>query len=531
MKRITGWILTLALCAGFGLYAATGIAAPRPNIVLIMVDDMGYSDIASYGGDIETPNLDQLAADGLRFSQFYNSARCCPTRASLMTGLFPHQTGIGHMTETPKGLDTHNRGYYGYRGFINKNCVTIAEVLKPAGYHTYMAGKWHLGMHSADRWPLQRGFERFYGITAGASSYLDPQHPRGLLCDNMLVQPEGDDYYTTDAFTDNAITFVEEQEDDKPFFLYLAYTAPHWPLQAKPKDIAKFEGRYMKGWDALRAERHQRQLDMGLLSSDWPLSPRDARAWDDLNAKQKKEMAYRMAVYAAQIYAVDYNIGKLVDVLKRQGKLDNTLILFLTDNGGCAEGGELGGGKYSDINNPAISSNVSYGRAWANASNTPFRRYKHYVHEGGISTPLIAHWPAVISEKRGAITHAPGYLIDVMSTVIDISGAEYPQEVGGKVIHPLEGKSLTPVFETGEREGHEWMYWEHEDNCAVRNGKWKAVQKFSTDKWELYDLDADRTELNNLADAQPERTQRMADKWHAWARTHFVVPKGELKKK
>ena len=502
----------------------------RPNIVLILVDDMGHSDIGCYGGETDTPHIDQLAEDGLRFSQFYNTARCCPTRASLLTGLHPHQTGIGGMTNTPRDerdVETTPRGYH---GFLNRDCVTTAEVLKEAGYHTYMAGKWHLGYHRQERWPLQRGFERYYGIISGASSYFRPQPPRGLTLDNARVGPEGDNYYTTDAFTDYAIRYIEEQKDDSPFFLYLAYNAPHWPLHAKEEDIKKFVGRYRCGWDELRKQRLKRMVEMGLIKAEWGLSPRDpgARAWDELTDEQKEQLDYRMAVYAAQIHCVDYNIGSVVETLREMDQFDNTLILFLSDNGGCAEPyKDLGGGDFEDINNPEKWGAISYGQGWANASNTPFRLFKVWVNEGGISTPLIAHWPDVIKGQEGQITHDVGYLIDVMPTILEITGAEYPDEYNGHNIQALEGRSLAPAFEGDRLEPHEWMFWEHVGHCAVRHGKWKGLQEFSTEEWELYDMESDRCELNNLAEEHPEIVKHIADKWHEWSKTHSVVPKHE----
>ncbi|MCP5113376.1 MAG: sulfatase-like hydrolase/transferase, partial [bacterium] len=409
----------------------------------------------------------------------------------------------------------------------------MAEVLGAAGYHTYMAGKWHLGYHQRDRWPLQRGFEKYYGIIAGASSYFNPQPPRGLTFQNDPIQPTGDGYYTTDAFTDYAIRFVNEQTDDQPFFLYLAYNAPHWPLHAKEEDIRKFAGKYTMGWDELRLERHARQIEMGLVREEWGLSPRDdgARPWAALTAEQKKQLDYRMAVYAAQIHCVDYNVGKLVAALTEEGQLDNTLLLFLSDNGGCAEPyKDLGGGDFADINNPAKSGAISYGQGWANASNTPFRLFKVWVNEGGISTPLIAHWPKVIREQRGQITDSAGYLIDLMPTVLEATGAEYPRTFNGKWIHPLEGRSLMPAFETGDVPQHEWMFWEHQNNSAVRHGRWKALQKFGQDNWELYDVVDDRNEMRNLASANPELLKRMVAKWYDWAWRVRALPKGEKKK-
>ncbi len=500
----------------------------EPNIVLILVDDMGHSDIGCYGGEIDTPCIDQLAEDGLRFGQFYNTARCCPTRASLLTGLHPHQTGIGGMTNPPNRMRDPENTPYGYMGFLNRDCVTIAELLKEAGYHTYMSGKWHLGYHKQERWPRQRGFERYYGILSGATSYFRPRPPRGLTLDNTHVEPEGDDYYTTDAFTDYAIRFISEQKDDRPFFLYLAHNAPHWPLHAKEEDIRKFTGRYMCGWDELRKQRLKRMVEMGLIKEEWGLSPRDpgARAWDELTDEQKIQLDYRMAVYAAQIHCVDYNAGRLIETLKRIGKFDNTLILFLSDNGGCAEPyTDLGGGEFEDINNPEKMGAISYGQGWANASNTPFRLFKVWVHEGGISTPLIAHWPAVIKSQRGKITHDAAYLLDIMPTILEITGAAYPDEYNGHKIHPLEGRSLAPAFRGEELEPYEWMFWEHVGNGAVRHGKWKAVEDRRVKSWELYNLESDRCEVNNLAEEHPEIVKQLSDRWYQWAKRCYVLPK------
>lgn len=501
-----------------------------PNIVLIMVDDMGYSDIGCYGGEIPTPNIDRLAADGIRFSQFYNTARCCPTRASLLTGLFPHQTGIGHMTNSPKSDKKYEDwGTEGYIGYLNQQCVTIAEVLREAGYHTYMTGKWHLGYHKPERWPLQRGFDKYYGIISGASSYFWPHGNRGLTFMNeALPPPDSTQYYTTDAFTDYAIQFIEEQEEKAPYFLYLAYNAPHWPLHAKEEDIEKFVGKYMHGWDQVRANRLEKQRSMGLFEHEVGLSARDARVrpWDEVDEAQKKRVDYRMATYAAQIYSVDYNIGKLLYSLEERGDLDNTLILFLSDNGGCAEMyHEFGTKPQSWINKANYSGAVSYGIGWANASNTPFHEYKVQTYEGGISTPLIAHWPARIKEQKGSITHAPGYLIDIMPTLLEVSGASYPEQYQGNDIHPLEGKSLVPVFETGNRQDHEYMFWEHQSNCAIRYGKWKAVKRLTDEEWELYDLEEDRIESNNLAREFPKIVQQLDEKWNEWAKAHQVLPK------
>jgi arylsulfatase len=525
--------LTTAALSPLSASAMTALRPKQqPNIVLIMVDDMGYSDIGCYGSEIPTPNIDRLAQNGLSFNQFYNTARCCPTRASLMTGLHPHQTGIGGMTNTPKKEKDITTTPYGYTGFLNRDCVTIAEVLKGAGYHTYMSGKWHLGYHAKDRWPMQRGFDRFYGINAGACSYFWPHDGRNISYNNEFVEIERDsDYYTTDVFTDYAIKFLNEQKDDNPFFLYLAYNAPHWPLHAKEEDIEKFKGKYSMGWDKLRLQRHAKQLEMGILDKNWKLSDRDpgARPWDQLSKKEQKELAYRMEVYAAQVYAVDYNVGKLIKSLKAQDKLDNTLILFLSDNGGCPEPWtDKGGGKLEDINDPENSGAVSYGQGWANASNTPFRRFKVELHEGGISTPLIAHWPTVVKSQKGKITDAVGYLIDIMPTVLDITGASYPHKYNGNKIHPLNGQSLLPALKTGKVKQHEWMFWEHMDGYAVRWGKYKALKHKDKETWELYDLKTDRTETNDLASQNPEILEKLKTKWLEWANSYHVFPKEKI---
>lgn len=508
-----------------------GTAGQRPNIVLIMADDMGFSDIGAFGGEIPTPNIDRLAGNGVRFSSFYNMARCYPTRASLMTGLHPHQTGIGGATNSPRGL-IGDHGVFGYRGFLNRNSVTMAEVLGEAGYHTYLAGKWHLGYHTPDRWPLQRGFERFYGAIAGATSYLKPQGSRGMMLDNTaLASPEGE-FYTTDAFTDHAIRFIEEQEDEAPFFLYLAYTAPHWPLHAREEDIQKFVGKYRDvGWDKLREQRLQRQLELGVMEEGQALSPRDdgARSWEDLTDEQKDQLDYRMAVYAAQVYRMDHNIGRLVEFLEERGELDNTLILFLSDNGGCAEPyNDLGGKDFSLINDENYGGAVSYGQGWANASNTPFRRFKVWVHEGGISTPLIAHWPAGIKANPDNWVRTPAWVPDLMPTILDVTGAAYPENYNGYPITPYVGQSFAGALSGDGFERERWMFWEHMNHKAVREENWKAVWERKAEgdgQWQLFDLSNDRSEMNDFADRQPKRLARMVAAWEDWAWKSHVLPK------
>ncbi len=505
-----------------------------PNIILIMSDDMGYSDLGCYGGEIRTPSLDRLAGNGLRFTQFYNSARCCPTRASLMTGLYPHQTGIGHMTNYPGDSLAHDYGLPGYRGFLNRNSVTIAEVLQQAGFTTLMTGKWHLGYFGKEKWPLQRGFDRFYGIIPGACNYFNPVHPRGITEGNDTISVDEEDFYTTDAFTDQAIRFIRETREreagdlqqGRPFFLYLAYNAPHWPLNAPAGDIERYRGKYMDGWQEVRLARYERMKQMGLVDPRWELTPQDSRDWDSLSGEKKKEMDLRMAIYAAMIDRMDQNIGKLVRFLEEEGILDHTLIIFLNDNGACAEFAEMGSGPSEELGTE-LGYVLSYGRAWANASNTPYREYKHWVHEGGISTPLIIHWPSAIPpEVRGTLVHEYGFLPDIMATCLDAAGVAYPDEYRGCTIHPPAGKSLLPIVRGGEGPVHtEPIFFEHEGNKAVRMGKYKLAASWNEDRegdWELYDMEADRTEMNDLAGIMPEKTEEMKNLYENWAAGHMV---------
>ncbi|HBE66694.1 MAG TPA: arylsulfatase [Planctomycetaceae bacterium] len=492
----------------------------RPNIVIIMADDMGYSDIGCYGGEIRTPNIDELALSGLRFTQFYNTARCCPTRAALLTGLHQHQTGIGQMTETPNGPNKGNNP--SYQGYLNRRCVTIAEVLGSAGYHTYMAGKWHLGYHGKEKWPRQRGFDRFYGAIAGATSFFKPHGKRGITLDNENLDPPSDpNYYTTDAFTDYALRFIKEAKDDKPFFLYLAYTAPHWPLHARDEDIQRYVGKYLHiGWDELRSQRLAEQKRLGIVDETTKLPERDegVRPWKELTQKQKVQLDYRMAVYAAMVDRMDQNIGRVVSLLKEQGDLDNTLLFFLSDNGGCAEPyKDLGGGRFIDINNPNQAGAISYGQGWANASNTPFRKFKVFSHEGGISTPLVVHWPEGLKTAPGAITSHPAQVIDLMPTVLDVTGADYPVTFAEQAILPLEGVSFAAKLRGNHSEPAEWMFWEHAGHAAVRHGDYKALLPRREKTWQLYDLSVDRQEAIDLAGEYPERVDQLAAKWQAWA--------------
>lgn len=534
---------------------ANDAAAPRPNFIVILSDDMGYSDIGCYGGEIQTPNLDQIASQGIRFAQFYNTARCCPTRASLLTGLYPHQAGIGHMME--------DRGLRGYSGNLNSQCRTIAEMLKPAGYSNYAVGKWHVTRHAGEEgpkhnWPLQRGFDRFYGTIHGAGSFFDPS---SLVRDNNMISPFADEdykpdvYYYTDAISDHAVRFIDEHKQrqaDEPFFLYVAYTAAHWPMHALPEDIQKYRGLYNDGYDAIRKKRLQKGSELGLIDAKQGLAPA-AKDWSQVQDREW-EIAC-MEVYAAMVDRMDQGIGKIRSQLERSGLSENTVILYLQDNGGCAEAmGRIGNAKHPNIPRPAsptlpvrkptdfaavgsvpdqtrdgfpvrmgknampgtADTYVAYGEGWANVSNTPFREYKHWVHEGGISTPLIAYWPNGIS-KPGTITKEPGHLIDIAATLVDLAGATYPKDAT-----PLEGVTLRPIFE-GKPIHREAIYWEHEGNRAVRAGKWKLVAKHGK-AWELYDIEADRIESKDLAKELPAKVNELKALYEAYAKRADVAP-------
>ncbi len=501
---------TAAMPAAAAMGPAAAAADSKPNILIIMADDMGYSDIGCFGSEIPTPNLDRLAREGVRLTQFYNCARCCPTRASLLTGLYSHQAGIGHMV--------NQRPLPGYQGYLNGRCVTLAEALRPAGYRAAMSGKWHVG-EDRPHWPVDRGFERYFGLISGASNYFRLDKGRKMALDDQPFTP-GDGFYMTEAITEYALRYMEEFASRKePFVLYAAYTAPHWPLHALPEDIDKHRGKYMKGWDEIRRERHERQIAMGIVERRWPITPRDpdVPAWETVSDKNERDL--RMAVYAAQIDRLDQCIGRLLARLRQLRIEDNTLVLFLADNGGCAE--EKISGEKPLPPGPADSF-TSYGRPWANASNTPFRLYKHWVHEGGIASPFIARWPRVI-KKRNGILHQPGHVIDIMATCLDAAQAAYPADYRDRETVPLEGKSLLPLLRNGARPGHEAIFWEHEGNKAVRQGRHKLVSRHP-DRWEIYDMEADRTELRDLSGAHPELVEGLAAKYDAWAKRCNVLP-------
>jgi arylsulfatase len=500
------------------------MAAPQPNIVVFLIDDVGFSDIGCYGSEIPTPNLDQLAAEGVRFTQFYNCARCSPTRASLMSGLYPHQAGMGWLDNK---VEPQSQGFHGK---LMPRCVTIAEVLRDAGYFTAMTGKWHMGQQNGTP-PWERGFMRSLNSRYG-EVYFPKENDRpgtqSLFLNGREIQkdsPElGHDWYSTDLFTDWGLKFIDEaRAEKKPFFLYLAQGAAHFPLRAPAEVIAKYRGKYMAGWDQLRAQRYEKQKQLGLIDPKWTLAPRppESPAWETRNAQQKDRFDQMMAVYAAMIDRIDASMGKLVAGLKERGELENTLILFLSDNGGNAEGGPPGVTK-GDAPIGSPESYVLLGMNWATLCNTPFQRYKHFTHEGGVSTPLIAHWPAGIAASRqGVLEPQPGHVIDIMATCVDLAGAKYPAEFKGNKIEPMQGVSLRPAFAGQPLGRKEPIYWEHEGNKAARDGKWKLVMRHKQ-PWQLFDMEADRTEQHDLSKEHPEIASRLEAAWTGWAERSYV---------
>jgi arylsulfatase len=521
----------------------------KPNVIVILTDDMGYSDIGCFGSEIKTPNIDRLANNGLRFTQFYNTARCSSTRASLLTGLYPHQAAMGH-------LATENFKEPGYTDDLSKNAVTMAEVFQQAGYATYMTGKWHIAKSvtregDKSNWPMQRGFQRFFGTLNGSGSFYDPGT---LMSNNTFIAP-GKDFYYTNAISDTTVKFIQQHPKEKPFFFYIAYTAAHWPMHAPENDIQKYKGKYDQGWDATRQQRFEKLQKLGIISQNAVLTERSVTipAWND--EPMKDWQLRRMEVYAAMIDVMDQGIGRIITALEQKGELDNTIIFYMHDNGGCAEtlnsnqteipptaeqlkgklfaadsaflgrqpmytrsGEFIRSGK--GVMAGAANSWVAYGEEWANVSNTPFRLYKHWAHEGGIATPLVVHWPASIKSK-GQLRTQPGHLIDIMATCLDIAGIQYPAQFNGNAIQPFEGKSLVPAFRNKKIQ-HDFLFWEHEGNRAIRVDNWKLVARVKKNKvftmadenaWELYDLKNDPTETKNLATKYPDKVASLSAMW------------------
>jgi arylsulfatase A-like enzyme len=545
-------LVALAICV-FSSLAASSVAvgasdSARPNIVLILVDDLGYSDLGCYGGEIETPNIDRLAQNGVRMTQLYNSARCCPTRASLMTGLYPHQTGVGFMTA--------DNGKPGYRGFLNDRCVTTASLLQTAGYKTYLSGKWHLrGAGDLECTPTNRGFDEFYGPFRDYASFYREDLYFRLPEGREPIEQSSDSFYATNAITDYALHFLDDaRKNAKPYYLYLAYNAPHFPLQAPVELIDKYAEEYEKGWDHIREERFAKMMASGLIPKNFDLSERglvpevpnrnkDSKyfgqqipAWDSLDHDRQKDLARRMATFAAMIEIVDRNVGRVVEDLKANGELENTCIFFLSDNGACAEWDPYGfdddpypqnklykGDELKEIGQKGTFH--SYGTAWANASNAPFSSYKHYTYEGGISSPAIVHFPSSV-KASGSINRETQHVMDVAATILDLVSTfsrahQYPEKWKGETLYPIEGQSLLPLIE-GRATSSRPLYFEHEGNRGVRDGKWKLVWTNYEKQWELYDIQKDRTETRNIARSHPNKVANLSKQWHVWAERCLV---------
>jgi len=533
----------------------------RPNIIIILADDMGFSDIGCYGGEIHTPNIDFLAKNGLRFTQFYNTSRCCPTRASLLTGLYNQQAGIGQMT-VDRDLD-------GYRGHLTDNTVTIAEVLKQAGYHTAMSGKWHVSntvtqtdpkeqlrwldhqsyhpfFSPIEQYPVNRGFEKFYGTLWGVVDYFDPF---SLVNGSTPVQNIPPNYYHTDAINDTAAAYIHElSKKDKPFFIYVAENAPHWPLMALPEDIAKYKTTYKAGWEAIREARYKKMIRLGIIdSSAAHLSPR----WNDtLQWKNNPDSdwdANAMAVHAAMVDRMDQGIGRIIKALKETNQLNNTIIVFLSDNGASSEisadfgpgfdrpgetrdGREIIYAKDKKVLSGPETIYSSIGPRWANVSNTPYRYWKAESYEGGIHTPMIAFWPDGITVKKGSITDQPGHVMDFMATFIELAKATYPSEYKGHPITPMEGISLVPVFKGEKRKGHEALFNDHHGGRYARYDGWKLVSADKDTTWHLFRIDTDQTELNDLSKKYPNKVKQLDSMWRRWAYRTKVFPRPENSK-
>lgn len=521
-----------------------------PNVLIILLDDLGYSDLGCYGGEIRTPHIDRLAERGLRFTQFYTSARCCPTRASLMTGLYPSLAGIGDFTRNKP----HPKRGPGYIGRLNEQCVTLAEALKPSGYQCYYVGKWHMHPQTG---PIQRGFDEFFGYTRGHShDQYDAEYYIRLPKDREKeIEVDPNEFFATDVFNDYALHFLKQtQQKEEPWFLFLGHSSPHFPIQAPADRADPYETIYRRGWDELREERYQRMQDIGLVDgSHWQLTPRSLvpvdgeeiangfpgepnPAWDSLSPQRQADLTRRMSVFAAMVESVDRGVGKIIAHLNDSNELENTLILIMSDNGACYEWGPFGfdgpsrkgttvlreGEQLRETGGP--NTYQSYGSGWANLGNTPFRMYKHFTHEGGLSSPLIAHWPQGISTGDRWIRD-PTHVMDIMPTILEVSNSKYPLAREGNKVHRLSGTSLFPLFEghTLEPRG---IGFDHQGAHALRRGNWKAVwsKRMPEEiRWELYNLANDRCEMHDLANSEPQILADMVKEWERWAHEVGVI--------
>ncbi len=510
------------------------LSSEPPNVIIILVDDMGYSDIGCYGAEIKTPVLDRLASEGVRFSQFYNAAKCCPSRAAFLTGVYPHQAGMGSMTDTYYPIPE-------YQGYLNRETVTLAEVLGNEEYSTYISGKWHVGTQRG-KWPVDRGFDRSFAFIHGAGSFFDfePYRSADWPLDKEVHLVEGDEIindrapkgYATDIYTDEAIRFIQEHSVDNPFFLYLAYTAPHWPMHALPEDIQKYEGMYDAGWDSIRYARFQKLKKQGLIPEDSKLPIKDPRLreWEDLTDAERARESRLMEVYAAMIDRVDQNVGRLLETLEAEGHSDNTVIFFLSDNG-AATAGNLSLGKFIDdrFDPEALpgtpDSFTGYGRDWASVSNTPFSGNKGMIHEGGIATPFIAWYPREF--KAGQIVRQVGHITDLMPTICELAGVEYPNKFNGYKIKPYQGISLVQALQGKASPRDRPLFFEHTGNRGYIADGWKLVAR-NEQPWELYRLDQDRAESNDLSASHSDQLKDMKAIYRDWETENRILPWSEV---
>jgi arylsulfatase A-like enzyme len=510
---------SLAVAGAAAQASAAETPAKPPNVLLILADDLGFSDLGCYGGEIATPNLDKLARGGLRFTQFYNTTRCWPTRAALLTGYYAQQV----RRDTLPGISS------GSRGVRPTWAPLLPDVLGPLGFRSYHSGKWHL-----DGLPLENGFDHSYWQQDEGRNFSPQRHAE----DGRPLPPvkSSDGYYSTTAIAEHAIKYLKEHAEHhagKPFFQYLAFTVPHFPLHAPAEDIARYQGKYRGGWDEVRQARWRRQKEMGLVSGDLPAMERDLGPpypfpealkkvgpaevnrplpWSELTAEQKEFQATKMAIHAAMVDRMDREIGRVLQQVKGMGAWDNTLVLFLSDNGASAEMMVRDDGHDPKAESGSAATHLCLGPGWSSAANTPFRRHKTWVHEGGICTPLVVHWPRGIT-ARGELRHNVGHVIDVVPTILELAGGKRPETWKGEPVPPPPGKSLVPVLAKDGTVTHNSLWWLHENNRAVRVGDWKIVAAGAGAPWELFDLKTDRCEAHDLAARHPDKVRELEQAW------------------